>query len=256
MRRAPRGAGKEREAVKKYIIPALSILAIWALASFAANRAFLPAPTTAFIEFYHEMVKGPLPLHLAISLYRITAALTLAFIPAFALGVSAGLNPRFDRIVSPAMYLLYPVPKIALLPVILLFLGLGNLSKIVLIALIVFFQFYLNFRDEAASISPRYFNSLHSLGGNRRDLLRHVIFPALLPRIFSSLRMTLGTAIAVLFMTETFATSEGIGWYVMDAWARVSYPQMYAGIIALSLMGLILFALIDLAQKKNCTWSS
>jgi len=242
--------------VKKYIIPSVSILAIWAFASLAVNRAFLPSPALAFIEFYNEMRKGNLPIHLGISLFRITAALTLAFIPAFFLGVGAGLNPRIDRIVSPAMYLLYPIPKIALLPVVLLFLGLGNLSKIFLIALIVFFQFYLNFRDEAASISPRYFNSLYSLGGTRRDLLRHVIFPALLPRIFSSLRMTLGTAIAVLFMTETFATSEGIGWYVMDAWARVSYPQMYAGIIALSFMGLILFALLDLAQKKTCKWPS
>jgi len=241
--------------MKKYIIPSVSILAIWALASIAVHRAFLPSPALAFIEFYDEILKGNLSVHLGISLFRITAALTLAFIPAFILGVSAGLNPRVDRIVSPAMYLLYPIPKIALLPVVLLFLGLGNLSKIFLIALIVFFQFYLNFRDEAASISPRYFNSLYSLGGNRRDLLRHVIFPALLPRIFSSLRMTLGTAIAVLFMTETFATSEGIGWYVMDAWARVSYPQMYAGIIALSFMGLVLFALLDLAQKKACKWS-
>jgi NitT/TauT family transport system permease protein len=241
--------------VKKYIIPSISILAIWALASLAVNRPFLPSPALAFIQCYEEMRRGSLPVHLGISLYRVAAALALAFVPAYALGVPAGLSPRIDRVVSPAMYLLYPVPKIAFLPVVLLFLGLGNLSKIFLIALIVFFQFYLNFRDEAAGISPRYFNSLFSLGGDRRDLLRHVIFPALLPRVFSSLRMALGTAIAVLFMTETFATSEGIGWYVMDAWARVSYPQMYAGIIALSFMGLLLFALLDLAQKKTCKWS-
>lgn len=240
--------------MKKFFIPSLVLLALWWIAALSVHRAFLPAPPGVFMEFFRQLFEGTLPSHLAISLLRISAALTGAFIPAFILGVSAGLNKKIDGAVSPTVYLLFPIPKIALLPVILLFLGLGNLSKIFLISLIVFFQFFLNFRDEAAGISRRYFDSLYSLGGNRLHLFCHVLLPALSPRIFSSLRMTLGTSIAILFMSETFATSQGIGWYIMDAWARVSYLQMYAGITGLSLMGMLLFALLDSAEKRACPW--
>ncbi len=242
--------------MKKNIIPAVLLLALWWAASAAVHRPFLPAPPAVFTEFFFRIVKGSMPLHLGISLARIGAALGAAFVPAFILGVSAGLSPRIDRLVSPAVYILFPIPKIALLPIILLFLGLGNLSKIFLVAFIVFFQFYLNFRDEAGLVSRRYFDSLWSLGGGRRHLFAHVILPALLPRVFSSLRMTLGTSIAILFMAETFATSQGIGWYIMDAWARISYLEMYAGITGLSLMGLVLFALLDAAEKRTCPWTT
>lgn len=240
--------------MKKFIIPAAVLLILWWFASLAIHRAFLPAPPEVFAEFFYQLSKKTLLTHLGISLFRVIAALASAFFPAFALGVGAGLHKKIDRAVSPAVYLLFPIPKIALLPIILLFLGLGNLSKIFLVALIVFFQFYLNFRDEASGISRFYFDSLYSLGGKRFHLFRHVIVPAMLPRIFSSLRMTLGTAIAILFMTETFATAQGIGWYIMDAWARVSYLEMYAGIVGLSLMGMLLFALLDAAQKRTCRW--
>ena len=103
-------------------------------------------------------------------------------------------------------------------------------------------------------MSPRYFDALRSLGGRRRDLFRHILLPALLPRIFSSLRMNLGTSIAVLFLAETFATRKGIGWFIMDAWSRLAYGEMFAGIMALSLSGLILFFLIDLAESRLCRW--
>jgi len=240
--------------MKKNVIPVLLLLALWWAASASVNRPFLPAPPAVFAEFLARMAEGSLPVHLAVSLARIVSALGAAFVPAFILGVSAGIRPGIDRIVSPMVYVLFPIPKIALLPIILMFLGLGNLSKIFLVALIVFFQFYLNFRDEASLLSRRWFDSLWSLGGGRRHLFVHVILPALLPRVFSSLRMTLGTSIAILFMAETFATSQGIGWYVMDAWARISYLEMYAGITGLSLMGLILFALLDVAEKRSCPW--
>ena len=73
-------------------------------------------------------------------------------------------------------------------------------------------------------------------------------------RIFSSLRLTLGTAFAVLFLAETFATQTGIGWYIMDSWSRISYTRMYAGIMALSLAGLLFFAVLDLLQRLFCRW--
>ena len=240
--------------MKKMIPPLFIISLLWWFFSLGINKPFFPSPGLVFYEMIRQFRLGFLGPHLAVSLYRVMAAVTLAFIPAFALGIWAGRSKGADRIISPAVYILFPIPKVALLPIILLFLGLGNSSKIFFVSLIIFFQFYLNIRDETAGISRLYFDSLTTLGGRRGNELRHIILPALAPRIFSSLRMTLGTAIAVLFLAETFATRMGIGWYIMDAWSRIAYVEMYAGILALSFTGLLLFILIDLIEGYTCYW--
>ncbi len=240
--------------MKKMIPPMAVLTLIWWLLSVLLQKPFLPGPGTVFLVMMARFREGVLHPHLLISLLRVLAALFFSFIPALLLGILAGRNRLADRLISPAFYLLFPIPKVALLPIILLFLGLGDGSKIFFVALIVFFQFYLNIRDEAAGISRQYFDSLTTLGGGRLDELRHIVLPALMPRIFSSLRMTLGTAIAVLFLAETFATRTGIGWYIMDAWSRIAYADMYAGILALSLAGLVLFLILDLFEARVCRW--
>ena len=242
--------------MKRMIAAVAALLLLWWIAALGVNRPFLPTPWLAFAEFGRGLADGTLPPHILISLFRVTAALIAAFIPAFVLGLAAGLRRRIDAVISPAAYVLFPIPKVAFLPVIMLFLGLGNLSKIFLVALIVYFQFYLAVRDETARIDRRYFDSLFSLGGSRRDLLTHVVIPAVLPRVFSALRLSLGTAMAVLFLAETFATRQGIGWYILDCWTRLAYGRMYGGILALAAMGLLLFVLVDLAQRRFCRWAT
>ncbi len=241
--------------MKKLVPPLFLLVLLWWSLSFFLQIPFLPSPFSVSLELFHQLLKGTLAVHLGISLFRVLSSLAVSFFPALILGIWSGKNSRVDRIVSPAVYLLFPIPKVALLPIILLFLGLGNVSKIFFVALIIFFQFFLNFRDETAGINQRYFDSLTTLGGGEADQWRHIIIPALMPRIFSSLRMTLGTAIAVLFLAETFATRKGIGWYIMDAWSRFAYTEMYAGIAALSLAGLVLFLLLDFAENRICRWS-
>lgn len=227
---------------------------LWWLAALGIDRSILPPPPRVVAEMIAQIAAGSLHEHLLVSLYRVVTALLCAFVPAFILGIGAGLHRRIDEAVSPVAYVLFPIPKVALLPIILLFLGLGDLSKIFLVAIIVFFHFYLAIRDETALIDRHYFDSLYTLGGSRSDLLIHVVVPAVLPRIFSAVRMSLGTALAVLFLVETFATRRGIGWYIMDAWTRLAYTEMYAGILALSVTGLILFAAIDVLQRALCRW--
>jgi len=240
--------------MKKIIPPLIFLTAFWWVSSLIINKPFLPDPGLVALEMIRQFREGALTPHLFTSLLRVLAALFFSFFPALILGIAAGRNRLTDSLISPAVYLLYPIPKVALLPIILLFLGLGNLSKIFFVSLVIFFQFYLNLRDETAGISRQYFDSLTSLGGRKTDELRHIIIPALLPRIFSSLRMTLGTAIAILFLAETFATRRGIGWYIMDAWSRIAYTEMYAGILALSLTGFFLFLILDLSESLFCRW--
>lgn len=241
--------------MKQTVIALLALTGLWWITAAVADLAFLPGPILVLGELFHQLAAGNLILHLGVSLGRVTAALVLAAVPALILGIAAGLNRKVDTIVSPVVYLLFPVPKVALLPVVLLFLGLGSFSKIVFVVLIIYFQFYLGIRDETGKLDARYFDSLASLGGTTKDVVFHLVLPAILPRFFSTLRLTLGTAIAVLFFAETFATRLGAGWFIMDAWSRFAYTQMYAGIAALSLAALVLFFAVDVAEKKLCGWT-
>ncbi|HET7839875.1 MAG TPA: ABC transporter permease subunit, partial [Rectinemataceae bacterium] len=214
---------------------AVFILCLWELASVAVSRPFLPSPGLALGRLVSRIASGSLGPHVLASLRRVALALLLAGPLAAGLGLASGRSPRLDALVSPFVYLLHPLPKVAFLPVIMLFFGLGDAAKVFLIGTIIFGQMLVSGRDAAKAVPPALVDSIRSLGAGRWELLRHVVLPAALPALLSALRVCLGTAIAVLFLAETFASETGLGWYIVDAWTRVDYPDMYAAIVALSL---------------------
>ena len=89
---------------------------------------------------------------------------------------------------------------------------------------------------------------------SRAQLYRHIIIPAIMPKIITALRLTVGTGIAVLFFSENFATRYGIGYFIMNSWVVVNYVEMFSGILALSIMGLLLFKIIDKLESRFCAW--
>lgn len=238
--------------VFKYLLSIIIVLSLWWLAALIINSKILPFPIEVFESALK--LKSELLLHMLASIRRITFGVGSAFITAVPLGLIIGRVKFLDKYLSPFIYLAYPVPKIAFLPVVLLFFGLGDLSKIFLIAIIVFFQILVHTRDAAKSIDIELILSAKSLGVSRIQLFRHIIFPASLPEIFTAIRISIGTSIAVLFFTETFATFEGLGFFIMDAWTRVNYSEMFAGIAALSFLGLSLFLLVDFIERVFCFW--
>lgn len=189
-----------------------------------------------------------------ISTYRVLTSILVGLALAVPLGLYIGRNTNIDKWLSPQLYLIYPIPKIALLPVIFAIFKIGDLSKIVLIVLIIFFQILITTRDAAKNIPENSILSVLSLGATPREIYSHVIIPSCLPEIFTAIRISLGTAISVLFFTESFATVEGLGYFIFEAWSRVNYPEMFAGIIAISLQGFVLFLLVDYLQRLICPW--
>ncbi|MCL2833802.1 MAG: ABC transporter permease [Treponema sp.] len=242
---------------KKYpgIILALLLFTLfWQIVSLLVTRPFLPGPVKAWEALLRLAAAGKLGVHLGASLSRIFWAFLITTVPAAALGLAAGRSGRFDRIISPIIYILHPMPKAAFLPVIMLFLGLGEASKIFLVGFIIFSQILMSTRDAARGVPAELLDSVRSLGAGKAGLLCHVIIPSVLPGFFTGLRISLGTAVAVLFIAETFASNSGLGFLIMDAWTRVAYAEMYAAILALSLLGLVLYALLDLAEILICPW--
>jgi NitT/TauT family transport system permease protein len=239
-----------------YAITILLIYVLWYVLSHLLGNTLLPDPFAVFVQGFHEMGTQAFWQHAEASAFRILAGLFIAFITAVPLGLFLGSNARFDRLFSPLIYLGYPVPKIVLLPIVFVLFGLGETSKVVLITMIIFFQLLITTRDAARTIDTEVIYSLKSLGGSRLDFYRHVVWPVSLPGIFTSLRIVTGTAVAVLFFVESIGTNKGLGFYIIDSWGRADYAAMFVGIIALSLIGIVLYETFDLLERRVCKWKN
>lgn len=239
-----------------YAVTIILIYVLWYVLSRLLGSTLLPDPFTVFARGASEIGTRELWQHVGASSFRILAGLVIAFVTAVPLGLFLGSNPRLDRLFSPLIYLGYPVPKIVLLPIVFVLFGLGDTSKVVLITMIVFFQLLITTRDTARTIDTEVTYALKSLGGSRLDFYRHVVWPVSLPGIFTSLRIVTGTAVAVLFFVESIGTNRGLGFYIIDSWGRADYATMFVGIIALSGIGIVLYEIFDIMERRLCKWKN
>lgn len=236
-----------------YLGAALFLLAIWHYAAWSLKNPLLPTPRDAIIATA-RLWEADLGRHFWVSTYRVVLSTLTALLVGLPLGLIMGYERRIDRFLAPLVYITYPIPKIVFLPLILLFLGLGDGSKIFLITFIVFFQILVTTRDAVRRVQSETISSLRSLGGNRAQIYLYVLLPASLPDVLTSLRLSMGTAIAVLFFAESFATTEGLGYFIMDSWSRAAPDEMFAGIIMMALLGVGLFIVVDFFDNILCRW--
>lgn len=230
-------------------------LASWAVQSFAAKplQAAVPPPLQAvriLISEWRELAQ-----HFFASGYRVLTGLVLAMVIATPLGLMIGHERALDRLLSPSIYLTYPIPKVVFLPLLFVFLGIYDAPKIGLITLILVFQILLSTRDAAKSVAKSHILSVLSAGASRWHVYKHVVLPASLPAMLSALRVSIGTAIMALALTEAFASRYGLWRYIYDQWSRYgNYEHMFAGILAMGMLGLVFYILTDLMERWVCKW--
>jgi NitT/TauT family transport system permease protein len=236
------------------LIAFLVLLAAWQGVAWLVARPILPGPLTVARVFVSELQQD-LVTHFLTSLWRVIASTLLSIALAAPAGLILGQSQRLNRFFAPLVYLVYPVPKVVFVPVVLLFLGIGDAPKIVIIFLILFFQILVLVRDQAAALRPELIQSVRSLGAGRRALFRFVYLPASLPAILTALRQSVGTAVAVLYVAELYATQRGLGYYIyLNGSTLFNYPAMYAGIVAMSLLGLGLYFGVDWLERRLTPW--
>jgi len=249
-----RAGDEERGRALPVVGAAAILLILWEILALAVGLRILPTPVAALAVLVQELPQE-LGRHLLVSLFRVVASVALAVTLATPAGLVLGQSQRLNRLLSPFVYLLYPVPKVVLVPIVLLFLGVGNLPKIVIITMILFFQILVLVRDSASSIRSELLTSVRSLGAGRRALFRYVYLPASVPAILTAVRQSVGTAVAVLYIAELFATRYGLGYYIyLQGSTLFDYPKMYAGIIAMSVLGLGLYFTVDAVERRACKW--
>lgn len=236
------------------LLAAVTLLAVWQAAAMIVDLPILPPPLEVMGVFFREL-RRDLLVHFAVSLWRVSAGMTLSVLAAAPAGLAIGGSKKLNRFFSPFIYLLYPIPKVVLVPVVILFLGIGDTAKIVILFLILFFQILVLVRDQASGLPPQLIQSLRSLGAGRRALFRFVYLPASLPAILTALRQSIGTAVAVLYVTELSATRYGLGYYIyFKGSTLLDYPAMYAGVVAMSILGLGMYFAVDWAERTLCKW--
>ena len=237
------------------LLATLVLLALWYGLAAIIQRPILPTPVRVLATFIRDLPRD-LGQHTLVSLYRVAASIALAIALATPAGLLLGQSTQLNRIFAPFVYLLFPIPKVVLVPIVLLFLGVGDFPKIVIITMILFFQILVLVRDAAAAIRPELLLSVRSLGAGRRALFRFVYLPASVPAILTAVRQSIGTAVAVLYIAELFATRYGLGYYIYYQGSTLfDYPKMYAGIMAMSLLGLGLYFGVDVLQQRLCGWA-
>lgn len=240
---------------KRHLLLAIIVLlAVWQIVAMIISRPILPPPLEVGQVLIREL-QNELIYHFLASLWRVLASTGLAILIAAPLGLILGQSKRLNAVISPAVYIVYPIPKVVLVPIILLIFGIGDIPKILIIFLILFFQILVLVRDQAASLRPELIQSVHSIGAGRRALFRFVYLPASLPAVLTALRQSIGTAVAVLYIAELFATQWGLGYYIyLNGSTFFNYPAMYAGVIAMSILGLVLYFSVDWLEHKFCPW--
>jgi NitT/TauT family transport system permease protein len=235
-----------------YIAAGAFMVAFWEVMSLLLHSPALPVPLDAAAQVVEQF---PLLVpHLGYSALRVVAAMGIGLVLGAPLGLILGRSRRADLVFGPLVFLNYPVPKVVFLPVLLVLLGIGNASIIALIAVILFFQILVTARDAARTIPAASVLSVRSLGADRWQVFTQVVVPAAMPEIFTALRIGAGTAVSVLFFSESIAGSTGLGWFVFDAWGRVRYNEMFAGILAMALLGVLLYEAIEFAESRVCRW--
>ena len=235
---------KRKLKISDAVLGFLMFLFFWQVLAWIIRRPIMPSPIVV-LPLFLTSIFGELGLHLLASAGRVLAAMGVSVITAVPIGLGLGQVHMLDRIFTPLIAIVYPIPKIVFLPVIYVLMGITDVSKIFLIALIIFFQILVVVRDEAANLHPELILSVRSLGAGRRALFRYVYFPASLPVVLTALRVSAATAIAVLFIAEQSLTTYGLGYYiVVETYQVLRYPEMYTGILAMSLLGLGLYFII------------
>ncbi|MDF2521039.1 MAG: transporter permease [Clostridia bacterium] len=246
---------KSRKRIKLFLQGFVMVNVLWYIMAVIVDLHVLPTPIDVYFNL-GGLYDNRLHIHILASLYRVMSGVGISLILGVSIGLLMAYSKTWNRILNPLVYFTYPVPKTALLPVVMLLFGLADASKIILIVLIVVFQVIIAVRDAVLNISPETYDPIRSLGASRLQIFRHITLPAIMPELLTNLRLSIGTALSILFFAEGYGTQLGIGYYILDAWTRIDYLGMYAGIIAISLFGFVLFVLIDILEEALCKWKA
>ena len=234
----------------------LFLIGFWQLACSVGlvNELTLPSPYTVFTVGLELVLDGTLWIEIKASLHRIFLGYFIGCLVGIVVGVLFGISKISERIGMPIVNLLYPIPKIAILPLIMLWLGIGEVSKVTVIAIGVFFPMVYNTYMGVSQTNRLLINVAMTFGASRWDLIRKVILPSSFPMVLSGMRISAGTSLLLLVSAEMVAAQHGIGAFVLLNADLLDISKVLVGVSVLCLIGIIINYGLAWLEKKLIPW--
>jgi len=250
-------SGKWRERLL-YLISPIGLLVVWQILLMVGvgDRRFIPAPSDIALRFARLAGSGELEWHVAVTLTRVFAGFVIGALPAVVVGLFMAMFKPVRILVDPLIAALFPIPKIALMPLLLLVFGFGDASKIALVAIAVFFPVVVNTYTGAANIEKIYWDVARNYGASETVLFTRVVFFGALPMIFAGLRIALAVSFIVLVASEFVASKTGIGYLIWNSWELLQVDIMFVGIVTIGILGLITSVLFQEIERKVIPWKA
>jgi NitT/TauT family transport system permease protein len=232
------------------------LLLVWELVSWRqwVPALFLPAPSAILAEGWAMVKTGLIFKHLLASLSRILWGFLIACTLGIGVGILIGFFRFPEAVGNPIIAATFPIPKIAILPLLILWLGIGEAPKVAVIVLGVFFPMVINVYTGVKNVDPLLIKAALSLGSNRTGIIRKVIFPSILPMIFAGMKLGMGIALLLVVAAEMVAADAGIGFMIMNAADLMQTKKLMVGLIVLSLLGIFFNWLFQRLERIVIPW--
>jgi NitT/TauT family transport system permease protein len=245
------------ERVFRFVSP-LALIALWEVVVrvHLLDARLFPAPSSIAGDFVDFLRSGELVSNTWMTLQRVIIGCLIGGIPGVALGLLIGVNRLARAIIDPIVALLYPIPKIAVLPLILLIFGIGESSKYAIVAIGVFFIMLINTAAGVRQIDPIYIDVARSFEIRRRSLYLHVLLPGALTNIFAGIKLSIGIAIVLAVAAEFTAAKSGLGFQIWNAWQTLQVERMYVALVMVSLLGYVLTLASSALENIFVPWRS
>ncbi|MBP1157256.1 MULTISPECIES: ABC transporter permease [unclassified Paenibacillus] len=215
---------------------------------------FLPAPSLILLAGWDMLSSGELHQNILASMSRIVIGYGIGAVCGIVIGLILGFSRWVDAVLSPIVYSIYPIPKIALLPLIILWLGIGEAPKFTMIALGVFFPVVINTFSGVKNVDPIWIKAAVTFGASHLSVIRKVILPGALPMIFAGLKLAAGTSLLLLVSAEMIAAQQGIGSMILHYGNLMITTKLMVGVLILSLLGLFFNRGLQWLEGKLLPW--
>ena len=236
--------------ILNWTLPVATLVAWEVFGRLGALPRYLSAPTQIAEALWEIAVSGELAVALAASLLRVSAGFALGTAAGVVAGLGAGLVPAVRRFFDPLVSFLFPIPKIAFLPVVLLLFGLGHASKISIVAFSVFFPVFIAARHAVLSINPLYVWAARNMGTPARTVFFRVVVPAAAPELFAGIRIGLAHAFIVLFAAELTGSKVGLANLISYGEEWVRFDLMFAGIVCFAALGFVADRILMAVRRR------
>ncbi len=238
-----------------WAVPAL-VLVLWQVAARVGLIApqVLPAPSSVAASALDLARNGDLFIHLGVSLLRAATGFAIGGAIGLALGILVGFSPLAQALLDRSIQMVRAIPFLAMLPLVIVWFGVGEAAKIFLVALAVLFPIYINTMLGIRQIDPKLMELAKVIGLNRSAVVRRIILPGAMPSILTGVRYALAHAWLALVIAETLATTKGIGFLAMDAREFLQTNVILLTIIIYAIVGVVADALVRLLEARFLSW--